>query len=74
MELTARIHMEEGSFWADVPELPGVFASGDTLDELFESLAEGVTLYLGEGTGNGEGPELHVASAVLSDKPDPVPA
>jgi hypothetical protein len=42
MELTARIHIEEGSYWADVPELPGCFASGDTLDELFESLQEGV--------------------------------
>jgi predicted RNase H-like HicB family nuclease len=37
MELTARIHIEESSYWADVPELPGCFASGDTLDKLFES-------------------------------------
>jgi predicted RNase H-like HicB family nuclease len=43
MELTARIHIEEGSSWADVPELPGCFASGDTLDELFESLQEALT-------------------------------
>ncbi len=48
MELTARIHIEEGSYWADVPELPGCFASGDTLDELFESLQEGVALYLAD--------------------------
>jgi predicted RNase H-like HicB family nuclease len=33
VELTARIHIEDGSYWADVPELPGCFASGDTLDE-----------------------------------------
>lgn len=46
MEPTARIHIEDGSYWADVPELPGCFASGDTLDELFESLQEGVALYL----------------------------
>jgi predicted RNase H-like HicB family nuclease len=32
-----------------VPELPGVFATGDTLDELFGSLREGVSLVL-EGT------------------------
>jgi predicted RNase H-like HicB family nuclease len=38
MELTARIHFDERSYWADVHELPGCFASGDTLDELFESL------------------------------------
>jgi predicted RNase H-like HicB family nuclease len=46
MELTARIHTEAGCYWVDIPELPGCFASGDTLDELFESLREGVALYL----------------------------
>jgi len=48
MELTARIHIEEGSCWADVSELPGCFASGDTLDELFESLQEGIALYIAD--------------------------
>jgi predicted RNase H-like HicB family nuclease len=48
MELTAHIHIEKGSYWADVPELPGCFASGDTLDEPFESLREGVALYLAD--------------------------
>lgn len=67
MELTARIHIEEGSYWADVPELPGCFASGDTLDELFESLQEGVALYLADdGT---QGASLHVATATLTDRP-----
>jgi len=47
MKLTARIQIEDGSYWADVPALPGCFASGDTLVELFESLQEGVALYLG---------------------------
>lgn len=46
MELTACIRIEGGSYWADVPELPGCFASGDILDELLESLHEGITLYL----------------------------
>jgi predicted RNase H-like HicB family nuclease len=67
MELTARIHIEEGSYWADVPELPGCFASGDTLDELFESLQEGVSLYLAD-EGEQSGP-LHVATATLTDRP-----
>lgn len=67
MELTARIHIEEGSYWADVPELPGCFASGETLDELFASLQEGVALYLA-GEGEQSGP-LHVASATLTDHP-----
>ena len=46
MELIACVHVGGGGYWADVPELPGCFASGDTLDELFESLQEGVALYL----------------------------
>ncbi|HEU4392000.1 MAG TPA: type II toxin-antitoxin system HicB family antitoxin [Solirubrobacterales bacterium] len=67
MELTARIHVEDGSYWADVPELPGCFASGDTLDELFESLREGVALYLAdEGEQSGR---LHLARATLTDHP-----
>jgi predicted RNase H-like HicB family nuclease len=67
MELTARIHIEDGSYWADVPELPGCFASGGTLDELFTSLQEGVSLYLAD-EGEQSGP-LHVASATLTDHP-----
>jgi len=65
MELTARIHIEDGSYWADVPELPGCFASGDTLDQLFESLQEGIALYLADDGGQ-RGP-LHVATATLTD-------
>jgi predicted RNase H-like HicB family nuclease len=61
VEQTARIHLEEGSYWADVPELPGCFASGDTLDELFESLQEGIALYLAD-EGEQGGP-LRVATA-----------
>jgi predicted RNase H-like HicB family nuclease len=57
MEWTARIQIEEDSYWADVSELPGCFATGDTLDELFESLREGVALYLAEGGQDGP---LHV--------------
>jgi predicted RNase H-like HicB family nuclease len=67
MELTARVHNEEGGYWADVTELPGCFASGDTLDELFESLQEGVALcFAGEG---GQNVRLHVASTTLTDRP-----
>ena len=35
-----------GSFWSEVAELPGCFASGRTLEELREALAESVGLYL----------------------------
>ena len=67
MELTARIHIEKGTYWADVSELPGCFAAGDTLDELFDSLQEGIGLYLAdEREQNGQ---LHVATATLTDRP-----
>jgi len=49
MELTANLHIEDSSFWAEVVELPGCFASGDTLDELFASLHEGIGLCLDDG-------------------------
>jgi predicted RNase H-like HicB family nuclease len=48
MELTVNVHLEDGSCWADIAELPGCFASGDTLVELVESLDEGISLYLDE--------------------------
>jgi predicted RNase H-like HicB family nuclease len=67
MELTARIHIEDGSYWAEVPERPGCFASGDTLDELFESLQEGVSLYLAD-EDEQSGP-LQVTTATLTDRP-----
>jgi predicted RNase H-like HicB family nuclease len=69
MELTANIHREDGSYWADVAELPGCFASGTSLDELFDSLREGIQLYLeGDADSNGSpsGP-LQIKVAVLSD-------
>lgn len=65
MELKANIHREDGSYWADVSELPGCFASGDSLDELIEALLEGVQLYLGEDQAATDG--LQLVSAVLSD-------
>jgi predicted RNase H-like HicB family nuclease len=67
MDLTARIHREDGSYWADVAELPGCFASGDTLDELLDSLKEGVALCFGD-EAEKSGP-LRVASATLTDQP-----
>ena len=51
MELTVRVKEEDGSYWAEVLELPGCFASGATLDELREALDEAVRLYLDEPLG-----------------------
>lgn len=67
MEVTASIHIQGSGYWADVPGLPGCFASGDTLDELFESLQEGIALYLANGGGR-DGP-LHVTTMTLTSRP-----
>jgi predicted RNase H-like HicB family nuclease len=48
-----RVRFEDQAFWATVDEYPGVFATGDTLDELRESLEEGISLVL-DGSGAGE--------------------
>ena len=68
MELSVNVHLEDGSYWADVPDLPGCFAAGDTLDELLSSLREGIDLYLdGEDRKIPSAP-LQIKSAVLTDK------
>ncbi|MDE3130751.1 MAG: hypothetical protein KGL16_06320 [Acidobacteriota bacterium] len=41
-----RVRFEDQSYWATVEEYPGVFATGDTLEELRESLEEGLALVI----------------------------
>ncbi len=53
MELHAVIDEEDGSYWAEVEELPGCFGSGHDLEEVKESLIEAITLVLGENTPAG---------------------
>jgi predicted RNase H-like HicB family nuclease len=44
-----KVHQEDdASYWAEVSELPGCFASGQTLDELSEALGESIALYLSD--------------------------
>lgn len=66
MEIQVNIHLEDGSYWAEVPALPGCFAAGSTLDELFDSLREGIELYSSDDD-RGQGGPLRLTSAVLSD-------
>lgn len=62
MEFRANIHHEDGSYWAEVPELPGCFASGADLNELVEALEEAILLYL----QNDESPPAQQSAAVAS--------
>jgi predicted RNase H-like HicB family nuclease len=45
MTLTVEVHDEDGVLWGQVVELPGCFATGETLDELTEALGEAIVLY-----------------------------
>lgn len=45
-QLHVRVRSEDDAFWATVDEFPGVLATGDSLDELRESLEEGIALML----------------------------
>lgn len=46
MELTVVVNEEPEGLWSEVVELPGCFASGRTLEELCDAVAEAVGLYL----------------------------
>jgi predicted RNase H-like HicB family nuclease len=39
---------DDGSYWAEVADLPGCFASARTLDELKEVIVEAICLYLAD--------------------------
>jgi predicted RNase H-like HicB family nuclease len=43
----ALVHPEkEGGYWAEVPDLPGCFTQGGSLDEIYHNLAEAVASHL----------------------------
>lgn len=44
--LHVSVRLEDDVYWATVDEFPGVFATGDNLGELRESLEEGIALVL----------------------------
>jgi len=52
-QLHVNVRFEDESFWATVDEFPGVFATGDDLEELRASLEEGIALVL---AGPGDEP------------------
>ncbi len=50
IELDVVVHREDDMYWAEVPSHPGLFASGETMDELIEALAEAWVLYSHDDT------------------------
>jgi predicted RNase H-like HicB family nuclease len=46
---TVRVHHEPGEqLWAEVLELPGVFATGADMEDLRQALTEAISMYLSE--------------------------
>lgn len=68
-QLNIQVTLEDGSMWATVEEYPGVFATGDTHEELRASIEEGVSLYLSE-----PGASVNVTLAALEFEPMDVTA
>lgn len=71
-ELHVEVHREEGSYWAEVRDLPGCFASGDTAAEVIESVEEAVALYLVPAEGEPNPVEIALAGldlSLVSDQP-----
>jgi predicted RNase H-like HicB family nuclease len=66
LALHVDVHREDGSYWAEVRELPGCFASGDTVAELIESVEEAVALYLAPPEGEAPSIAIELAGFELS--------
>jgi predicted RNase H-like HicB family nuclease len=66
LALHVDVHREDGSYWAQVQELPGCFASGDTVAELVESVEEAVALYLAPPEGEAPSVAIELAGFELS--------
>ena len=67
MELHAVIHEEDdGSYWAEVKELPGCFASGHDLEEVKQGLVEAIDLVLKDDRRCGATPSIRVDELKLT--------
>lgn len=66
LELHVNVRLEDDALWATVDEFPGVFATGDNLDELCGSVQEGIALVLARP---GEDPPVVSLGAL---HPEPV--
>jgi predicted RNase H-like HicB family nuclease len=71
-QLHVCVRQEDDSFWATVKEFPGVFATGDNLDELRASLEEGIALVLaapGQAPPSVQLGALHIERPVAASAP-----
>ena len=66
MELTVVVHREPDGYWSEIPELPGCFASGATLEELHEALGESIGLYVADAPARLAGRPLVVGESLVS--------
>jgi predicted RNase H-like HicB family nuclease len=63
LEFTANVHAEDdGTYWAEVAELPGCFASGHDLDELKDGLAEAIQMCLPEVANGSAAPAVNLSA------------
>ena len=47
MEYTILIHQaEEGGFWSEVPDLPGCYSQGETIEEALRNSREAIEAHL----------------------------
>jgi len=76
MRLKAQVQREkDGSYWAEVVDLPGCFASGDSFDELLEALKEAIGLCLDDRGPPSNAFETEVAEITVATAPaEPQPA
>lgn len=52
-KFTARVNEEDdGTYWAEIVELPGCFATGDSLEELRSGLSEAIALCRADAVGD----------------------
>lgn len=73
MELHARIREEDGMFWAEIEDLPGCFASGESIAEVIDALQEAVSLYLAsEGPAPRAVPTVASVGLVVEESPQRV--
>ena len=69
MQLEIFIHQDGAEYWSEIADLPGCFASGRTLTELRDALAEAVGLYLWDTPGELESVDLAVGAGTIEVRP-----